>query len=99
MNLRMNKREGWLIDGSDYLAWRFHMDDSAWARDPKDFLDRGRAMLDGPPLLKERRHLSKEAAEQLQRSFRLRVGARQTRLGVLLLKNLDAGHDSAPQKD
>ena len=58
-----------MTDGSDYLAWRFHMDDSAWARDPKDFLDRGRAMLDGPPLLKERRHLSKESAEQLKRSL------------------------------
>ena len=58
-----------MIDGSDYWAWRFHVDDSAWARDPKDFLDRGRAMLDGPPLLKERRHLSEEAAEQLQRSL------------------------------
>ena len=45
------------------------MDDSAWARDPKDFLDRNRAMLDGHPLLKERRHLSEEAAEQLQRSL------------------------------
>ena len=33
------------------------------------FLDRGRAMFDRPPLLKERRHLSKEAAEQLQRSL------------------------------
>ena len=58
-----------MIDGRDYWAWRFHLDDSALARDPKDFLDRGRAMLDGPPLLKERRHLSKEAAEQLRRSL------------------------------
>ena len=62
-------REGWLIDGNDYWAWRFHRDDSAWVRDPKVFLDRGRAMPDGPPLLKERRHLRKEAAEQMWRSL------------------------------
>ena len=75
-------REGWLIDGSDYWAWRFHRDDSAWARDPKVFIDRGRAMPDGPPLLKERRHLRKEAAEHGD-PFRPRDGAGRTLSGAL----------------
>ena len=33
--------------------------------DPKVFLDRGRQMPVGPPLLKERRYLRKDAAEQM----------------------------------
>ena len=33
--------------------------------DPKVFLDRGRQMPEGPPLLKERRYLRKDAAEQM----------------------------------
>ena len=62
-------REGWLIDGDDRWIWRFWRDESAWARDPKVFLDRGRLLPDGPPLLKERRHLRKDAAEQFWSSL------------------------------
>ena len=61
--------EGWLIDSSDNLIWGFHRDNSAWVRDPKVFIDRGRQMPNGPPLLKERRYLRKDAAEQLWRSL------------------------------
>ena len=57
--------EGWLIETNDYWVWRFHREDSAWVRDPKVFIDRGTPMPEGPPLLKERRHLRKEAAEQM----------------------------------
>ena len=32
---------------------------SAWVRDPKAFIDRGRVLPEGPPLLKERRYLRK----------------------------------------
>ena len=38
--------------------------------DTKVFLDRGRLLLDGTPLLKERRYLRKDAAEQLWKSLR-----------------------------
>lgn len=62
-------REGWLIDGEDCWIWRFWRDESAWVRDPKVFLDRGRLLPDGPPLLKERRYLRKEAADQMWRSL------------------------------
>ena len=62
-------REGWLIDGDDRWIWRFWRDESAWVRDPKVFLDRGRLLPDGPPLLKERRYLRKDAAEQLWKSL------------------------------
>ena len=62
-------REGWLIDGDDRWIWRFWRDESAWVRDPKVFLDRGRLLPDGPPLLKERRYLRKEAAERLWKSL------------------------------
>ena len=57
--------EGWLIDSNDNWIWRLHRDNSAWARDPKVFIDRGRQM----PLLKERRYLRKDSAEQLWRSL------------------------------
>ena len=62
-------REGWLIDGDDRWIWRFWRDESAWVRDPKVFLDRGRLLPDGPPLLKERRYVRKEEAERLWKSF------------------------------
>ena len=41
--------EGWLIDSNDNWIWRFHRDNSAWVRDPKVFIDRGRQMPNGPP--------------------------------------------------
>ena len=63
-------REGWLIDRDDCWIWRFHRDEKAWVRDPKVFIDRGRQMPDGPPLLKERRYLRKEDAEQLWKLLR-----------------------------
>ena len=62
-------KDGWLIDANDHWVWRFHRDNSAWVRDPKVFVDRGRSMPDGPPLLKERRYLRKDAAEQLWKSL------------------------------
>ena len=62
-------KEGWLIDGDDRWIWRFWRDESAWVRDPKVFLDRGCLLPDGPPLLKERRYLRKDAAEQLWKSL------------------------------
>ena len=58
-------REGWLIDRDDCWIWRFWRDESAWVRDPKVFIDRGRVLPEGPPLLKERRYLRKDSAEQL----------------------------------
>ena len=64
-------REGWLIDANDHWVWRFHVDESAWVRDPKVFIDRGRAMPNGPPLLKERRHLQKDSAGLLWKSLQL----------------------------
>ena len=62
-------REGWLIDADNQWIWRFHRDEKAWLKDPKVFIDRGRKMPDGPPLLKERRYLRKDAADQLWRSL------------------------------
>ena len=62
-------QEGWLIDANDYWVWRFHRDNSAWVRDPKVFIDRGRLLTEGPTLLKERRCLRKDAAQQLWSSL------------------------------
>ena len=62
-------REGWLIDRNDRWIWRFWRDETAWVGDPKVLLDRGRLLPDGPPLLKERRYLRKEAADQMWRSL------------------------------
>ena len=52
-----------MIDRDECWIWRFHRDEKAWIRDPKVFIDRGRQMLDGPPLLKERRYLRKDDAD------------------------------------
>ena len=72
-------KEGWLIDANDHWVWRFHRDNSAWVRDPKVFIDRGRAFPDGSPLLlKERRYLRKDAAEQLWKSLQTQ-GWKKTR--------------------
>ena len=48
-------KEGWLIDSDDCWIWRFWRDESAWVRDPKVFIDRGRLLPEEPPLLKKRR--------------------------------------------
>ena len=45
-------REGWLIDANDHWFLRFR-DNTAWLRDPKGFIDRGRQMPEGLLLLKE----------------------------------------------
>jgi len=58
-------REGWLVDGDDRWIWRFHRDGNSWAQDPMVFLDLGRRMPDGPPLLKERRHIRKQEAKEM----------------------------------
>ena len=62
-------RKGMLIDAKDHWVWRFYRDESAWVRDPKVFVDPGRAMPEGPPLLKERRHHQKDLAEQMWKSL------------------------------
>ena len=56
--------EGWLIDSDDRWIWRFPRDQKGWIHEPKVFIDRGRRLPDGPPLLKERRHRRTAAAEQ-----------------------------------
>ena len=56
-------REGWLIDRDDCWIWRFWRDESAWVRDPKVFLDRGRLLSGEEALLKERRYLRKNDME------------------------------------
>ena len=48
--------EGWLIDRDDCWIWRFHHDSTSRNK-AGVFIDRGRRMPSGPPLLKERRHL------------------------------------------
>ena len=57
------------IDRDDCWIWRFHRDQKDRISEPKVFIDRGRRMSDGPPLLKERRHLNKAEAEQLWMSL------------------------------
>ena len=61
---RSSMEEGWLIDRDDCWIWRFHQDSTSRNK-AGVFIDRGRRMPSGPPLLKERRHLTDRAAEQL----------------------------------
>ena len=49
--------------------------------DPKVFIDRWRQMPEGPPLLKERRYLRKNAAEQLWKSTAPGLEEDETTLG------------------
>ena len=70
--------EGWLLDEMNQWAWRFHRDDKSWVRAPHVFMDRGRVMPDDvPPLLKERRYVRREDAEQMWKSL-LSQGWKQT---------------------
>ena len=67
---------GWLIDRDGYWIWRFHLDEKAWIRDPKVFVDRGRQVPDAPPsLLKERRYLRKEDAERFWKELQGQGGS------------------------
>ena len=59
---RSSMEEGWLIDRDDCWIWRFHQDSTSRNK-AGVFIDRGRRMPSGPPLLKERRHLTDRAAE------------------------------------
>ena len=61
---RSSMEEGWLIDRDDCWIWRFHQDSTSRNK-AGVFIDRGRQMPEGPPLLKERRHLTDRAAEQM----------------------------------
>ncbi len=61
--------EGWLIDSDDRWIWRFHRDQKGWINEPKVFIYRGLRLPDGPPLLKERRHLQRAEADQLWASL------------------------------
>ena len=61
---RYSMEESWLIDRDDCWIWRFHQDSTSRNK-AGVFIDRGRQMPEGPPLLKERRHLTDKAAEQM----------------------------------
>ena len=61
---RDSMEESWLIDRDDCWIWRFHQDSTSRNK-AGVFIDRGRQMPSGPPLLKERRHLTDRAAEQM----------------------------------
>ena len=59
-----------MLDRDRCWAYRFHRDEKSWLRDPMVFVDMGRAMPDGSPaLLKSRRHLHKDQAQQLWREL------------------------------
>ena len=75
--------EGWLIDSSDHWIWRFHRVNSAWVKEPKVFIDRGRQMPYVPPRLKERRYLRKDAEEQLWKSLHTWDGGRRNLYGEI----------------
>ena len=55
-----------------------HLEPNPLFLDPKVYIDRGRQMPEGPPLLKERRYLRKDAAEQLWKSLQTQ-GWKKTR--------------------
>ena len=70
--------EGWLIDPAGIWSKRFHRDEKSWLRDPRVFVDDGRAMADGSPaLLKSRRPVRRDDAEAMWRELR-RQGWKQT---------------------
>ena len=60
----VSMEQGWLIDRGDCWIWRFHQDRTSRKKEGV-FIDRGKRMPSGPPLLKERRHLTDMAAEQM----------------------------------
>ena len=42
---------GWLLNPKDGWTYRFQRDEKSWLQDPFAFVDRGRAMPDGSPVL------------------------------------------------
>ena len=74
-----------MSDPEDRWTFRFHRDQKAWVRDPKVFVDMGRAMSDGSPaLLKTRQHIRREQAEGMWRTCCVRGGSRFLLLGDLM---------------
>lgn len=70
--------EGWLVDPNGYWCKRFHRDEKSWSQHPKVFVDDGRGMPNGEPaLLKSRRYLRREQAEELWKHLR-KQGWKQT---------------------
>ena len=66
--------DGWLRNPQNRWTYRFQRDEKAWAQDPRVFVDMGRPMTDGSPaLLKTRKHLRREKAEEMWRDL-LRSG-------------------------
>ena len=62
--------DGWLSDPENVWTLRFHRDQKSWIRDPKVFVDLGRAMPDGSPaLLKSRQHLRRGDAQKMWREL------------------------------
>ena len=53
-----------MIESHDCWIWRFHQDRTSRNKEGV-FIDRGRRMPSGTPVLKERRHLRDKAAEQM----------------------------------
>ena len=58
-------REGWLIDASDHWVWR-SIGTTPPGSGPQGLHGRGRQLPEGPPLLKERRYLRKDAVEDVE---------------------------------
>ena len=82
--------DGWLRNPEDGWTYRFDRDEKAWAKDPRVFVDMGRAMPDGSPaLLKTRKHLRREQAEGMWRNL-LRSGWQK----VPAVWGADAAHRS-----
>ncbi|MAR08654.1 MAG: hypothetical protein CL681_01605 [Blastopirellula sp.] len=62
--------EGWLKDCNGYWHVRFHRDKTAWASDPRVFIDYGRPLADEPALLKSRRRLRFDDATALWKALK-----------------------------
>ena len=59
------KREGWINQSDGIWILRFRYDWESWDQNPKVWIERGRLVSNGPPLLKNRRRIRRELAIKL----------------------------------
>ena len=59
------KRDGWVTDVNGIWILRFRYDWNSWDQNPKVLIDKGRLEVNGPPLLKNRKKMSRAMAIKL----------------------------------
>ena len=63
------KRDGWIREVNGIWILRFRYDWESWDQNPKVWIERGRLESNGPPLLKNRKRMTRVMAIKLWREL------------------------------